>query len=84
MDFTIILTKDLIQRNAMNLVYSLNEINSSVFLYKESGRGINGRSVLGVLSGDFKQGETIKILIDNTEELSRIKEIFKQYGTEVL
>ena len=71
-------------RNATSLVYSLNELQTSVFLYKEYERRINGRSLIGVLSGHFLQGDTIKILIDNPEEMSRVKEIFNEYGTEVL
>ncbi len=51
---------------------------------RDYGRRINGRSLIGVLSGHFLQGDTIKILIDNSEEMSRIKEIFNEYGTEVL
>lgn len=84
MDCTYKLNKNLLSRNATSLVYSLNELKTSVFLYKEYERRINGRSLIGVLSGRFLQGDTIKILIDNVEEMSRVKEIFNEYGTEVL
>lgn len=84
MDCTYTLNKNLFSKNATSLVYSLNELKTSVFLYKDYGRRINGRSLIGVLSGHFLQGDTIKILIDNPEEMSRIKEIFNEYGTEVL
>lgn len=77
------LNDNLLERNAANLVFSLKEINSSIFLYRENERRVNGKSLIGILSSHFIQGETIKILIDNSEELSRIKEIFNEVGTEV-
>lgn len=77
------LNSNLLERNAANLVFSLKEINSSIFLYRENERRVNGKSLIGILSSRFIQGETIKILIDNSEELSRIKEIFNEVGTEV-
>ena len=77
------LNDNLLERNAANLVFSLKEINSSIFLYRENERRMNGKSLIGILSSRFMQGETIKILIDNSEELSRVKEIFNEIGTEV-
>lgn len=77
------LNNNLLERNAANLVFSLKEINSSIFLYRENERRVNGKSLIGILSSRFMQGETIKILIDNSEELSRVKEIFNEVGTEV-
>ena len=71
-------------RNAANLVFALSELSTSVFLYKEYGRRINGKSLIGILSGRFLQGDTIKILIDNPEQMSRVKSIFNQYGEEII
>lgn len=78
------LNVNLWNRNAANLVFALNELPTSVFLYKEYGRRINGRSLIGILSGHFLQGDTIKILIDNPEQMSRIKSIFSLYGEEII
>lgn len=83
MSCTYKLNDNLLERNAANLVFSLKEINSSIFLYRENERRVNGKSLIGILSSRFMQGETIKILIDNSEELSRVKEIFNEIGTEV-
>ncbi len=77
------LNDNLLERNAANLVFSLKEINSSIFLYRENERRVNGKSLIGILSSRFMQGETIKILIDNSEEMGRVKEIFNEVGTEV-
>lgn len=82
MSCTYKLNDNLLERNAANLVFSLKEINSSIFLYRENERRVNGKSLIGILSSRFMQGETIKILIDNSEELSRVKEIFNEVGTE--
>ena len=71
-------------RNAANLVFALSELPTSVFLYKEYGRRINAKSLIGILSGRFLQGDTIKILIDNPEQMSRVKSIFNQYGEEII
>lgn len=71
-------------RNAANLVFALSELPTSVFLYKEYGRRINGKSLIGILSGRFLQGDTIMILIDNPEQMSRVKSIFNQYGEEII
>lgn len=83
MNCTYYLTQNLLERNAANLVFSLKEINSSVFLYRENDRRVNGKSLVGILSARFMQGETIKILIDNPDEMDRVKEIFNEIGTEV-
>lgn len=78
------LTENLLQRNAAGLVFALNDLPTSVFIYRAyDERRINGKSLIGILSGRFLAGDTIKILIDNIEEMGRVKEIFDNYGTEV-
>lgn len=77
------LNENLLERNAANMVFALKELPTSIFLYREQGRRINGKSLIGILSARFMQGETVRILIDNPEELSRVKEIFNEIGTEV-
>lgn len=77
------LTHNLLQRNAAQLVFALNNLSTSVFIYRENdNRRINGKSLIGILSGKFLQGDVIKILIDNIEEMSRVKEIFNEFGKE--
>ena len=83
MDCAYYLNQNLLERNAANMVFSLKEIPSSIFLYREYGRRVNGKSLIGILSARFMQGETIKILVDNPDEMSRVKEIFNEIGTEV-
>jgi hypothetical protein len=38
---------------------------------------------VGVLSGYYKIGDIITVYVDNVEDLSRVKEILNEYGTEV-
>lgn len=78
------LTHTLWNRNAANLVFALSELPTSVFLYKEYGRRVNAKSLIGILSGRFLQGDTIMILIDNPEQMSRVKSILSQYGEEII
>jgi len=47
------LNDNLLERNAANLVFSLKEINSSIFLYRENERRVNGKSLIGILSSRF-------------------------------
>lgn len=81
--FNFHLNKNLFQRNAANLVFSLNEIPDSIYLYRNNDeRKVNGKSLIGILSGRFLSNETIIIEIIG-ENWSRVQEIFKEYGDEV-
>lgn len=81
--FNFHLNKNLFQRNAANLVFSLNEIPDSIYLYRNNDeRKVNGKSLIGILSGHFLSNETIIIEIIG-ENWSRVQEIFKEYGDEV-
>lgn len=77
------LKENLLKRNATNLVFSLKEIPESIYIYRENDeRRVNGKSLIGVLSGKFLQTNTICIEY-NGENWSRVQEIFKEYGDEV-
>lgn len=84
MSCSYILKENLMQRNATNLVFNLQGLKTSIYLYKKGlERRVNGKSIIGILSGHFTQGEIIKILIDAPEQMSRVKEIFNNYGEEI-
>ena len=77
------LNQNLLQRNAANLVFALSEIPESIFIYRNNDeRRVNGKSLIGILSGHFLQAEIICIET-NDENWSRVQEIFKNYGDEV-
>lgn len=77
------LKQNLLQRNAANLVFALSEIPESIYLYRNNDeRRVNGKSLIGILSGHFIQTEVICVEA-NGENWSRVQEIFKEYGDEV-
>lgn len=78
---TYYLTQNLLERNAANIVFSLKEVHASIFLYRENDRRVNAKSFIGILSAHFIQGETIKVFIDNPDEMSRVQSILNKFGT---
>lgn len=44
---------------------------------------INAKSLVGILSGYYKIGDIITIYVDDVEDVSRVKEILNEYGTEL-
>ena len=77
------LNSNLQSRSAAQLVFKLNDLSTAVFLQKkDEERRINGKSLIGVLSGKFLEGDIIKIIIDNPSKVNEIKQIFNDYGVE--
>ena len=75
------LKENLLSRNAANLVFSFKELSDSIYIYRNNDeRKINGKSLIGILSGHFLQTDIINIEFDNIENQSRIQEIFNEYG----
>ena len=84
MNFKYKLNKHLLGRNAAQLVSEMELLHCGVSIYrKEMPTCINAKSLVGVLTGYYKLGDIITIYVDNVEDVSRVKEIFNNYGTEV-
>lgn len=84
MNFQYKLDKNLLGRNAAQLVFEMNELHTGIAIYrKEATTCINAKSLVGVLSGYYKMGDIITIYVDDVEESSRVKEIFNKYGVEI-
>lgn len=84
MSFSYKLNKNLLGRNAAELVASLNQLHAGISIYrKEATTCINAKSLVGILSGYYVYGDIITIYIDDIEDLSRVKEILNDYGTEI-
>lgn len=86
MNFKYSLNKDIIRKNAIELVRNLQEVPANVFLYnKRINRKVHGQSIIGVLSGNFKARDVINIYIDsdNSENWSRVQEIINKFGTQL-
>ena len=68
------LNKNLQSRFAAHLVFKLNDLSTAIFLQKkDEERKINGKSLVGVLSGNFLEGDIIRIIIDNPSKANEIK-----------
>ncbi len=77
------LNKDIIARTAAMLNWSLNSINSSVNIVNTEGRMINGKSLVGILSGHLRKDDQIKILINDEQEVNKVKNCFNEVGKEI-
>ena len=77
------LDKNLWGRVAAQLNWNLEKIKSSIFLVNEEGRMINGKSLIGLLSGNFKENSYIRIMIEGKEEVNNIRKYFNEVGREV-
>lgn len=72
------LLKDLTGRAASQFNWSLNKIPHEVFLCIHDGRIINGKSLIGLLSGRFLKDDTIEIATHTLEEAIEISKIIKE------
>lgn len=78
------LDKNLWGRAAAQLNWNLEKIKSSIFLVNEEGRMINGKSLIGLLSGNFKENSYIRIMIEGKEDVNNIRKYFNEVGKEVM
>ena len=72
------LLKDLTGRTASQFNWGLSSIPHQVYLRIHDGRIINGKSLIGLLSGRFLKGDTIEIATHTLEEAIEISEIIKE------
>jgi catabolite repression HPr-like protein len=66
-DMTITHKNGLHARPASELVKKLNEFSSSVDFYNGEKK-YNAKSILGLMSASFREGQTIKIIVDGVDE----------------
>lgn len=76
------LNKNIEARVASMLAWDLSQLHSSVHIQLED-RAINGKSLIGILSAQYKAGDIITIIFDEEEDLEKIKEIFNELGGEI-
>lgn len=75
------LNKDLVSRAAMQLNWGLSQLNTNINICSE--RTINGKSLVGILSGHFKKNEIIKVNFDNESYRNKIIECFNEVGEQI-
>lgn len=72
---------DILANNAANLTNSLKEIASDVYIICNNKK-VNGKSLVGVLTGQIKENSKVKIIISNEDKIKEIRKIFNEYGKE--
>lgn len=76
------LKKDVVARTATMLSWDLSQLHSTIHI-QSNDRIINGKSLIGVLSGQYRMGDIITVIFDEEKDLNRIKEIFEELGEEI-
>lgn len=76
------LNKDIIARTAANFVWELNNCESSIYVINNN-RKINGKSLIGVLSGQLLEGSEIKVWVDKEEDLEKVESCFNKFGVKI-
>lgn len=72
---------DLCNRAAAQLSWQLSTLHSAISL--QGARIVNGKSLVGILSANFKKNDTIKILFDYMDDAQKIKDLFNEIGCEI-
>ena len=75
------LNRDVVARTATMLNWNLNQLHSSIHI-QSNDRVINGKSLLGILSAQYKMGDVITVVFDDEKDLDKIKEVFNELGGE--
>lgn len=75
------LKRDVVARVAAILCQDLSLLSSSIYI-QGNNKTIDGKSIIGVLSGQYRMGDVITIIYDKEEDLDKIKEIFNELGGE--
>ena len=72
------LLKNLTGRTASQFNWGLSSIEHQVFLRIHDGRIVNGKSLIGLLSGRFLKGDIIEIATYKQEEAIEIEKIINE------
>ena len=75
--------KNIIGREAAQLNWKLNSLSTSINIINQENRKVNGKSLIGLLSGNFKKNQNITIIIDTDKEIDKIKQYFNEIGKEI-
>lgn len=76
------LTKDIIARTANQLNWNLQKIPCSIEIINQEGRKINAKSLIGLLSGQLRKDDEIKVIIGDIEKMSEVKSCLLEVGRE--
>lgn len=82
MTLTYKLNRNVVNRVAAQLTWELNSINSCISIINKN-RMINGKSLVGILSGNLENKDEIKVIIDKDQELNKVRKSFDKIGKEI-
>lgn len=82
MHITYKLNKDLIGRTAIQLNWNLVKLIGQIYILTQDNRLVNGKSLVGLLSGGFKKNDIIQISLEKEEDLANAKEYFNEIGKQ--
>lgn len=77
------LNKDVVARTATMLNWNLNSVKSSIRIITKDKRMINAKSLVGLLSGHLETDDQIDIIIDQDQDLMKVKSYFNEVGREI-
>ena len=87
MEIYYLLNKDIISREAAQLNWKLNQLPITIYIKNNfKDKIINGKSLIGILSGNVRYNDKITIMINDYHaqfEIDKIKEYFNEVGREI-
>ena len=76
------LTKDIIARTANQLNWNLQKIPCSIEIINQEGRKVNAKSLIGLLSGQFRKDNEVKVVIGDITKMPEVKSCLSEVGRE--
>ncbi len=73
---------DLVGRTATQLNWNLNKLSSSLYIITKEERMVNGKSLVGLLQGNIRKGDSITILLDKEEDIAKAKSFLNDIGKQ--
>lgn len=80
MSFQCKLKQNITGRAAAQLNWAIKSLKSDIRVFNQDGRMVNGKSLVGLLSGQMKVGDLITVSFDQEEEEQKIKYYFNELG----
>ena len=76
------LNKDLVGRAAAQFNWAVSSTQGSIRIINTEGRMINAKSLVGLLSGILRTDDEIYVVIDNINDLQKVRKAFAEIAIE--
>ena len=76
------INKDLVGRTAAQLNWNLSKLSSSLYIITKEKRMVNGKSLVGLLQGNIRKGDSVTILLDKEEDIVKAKSFLNNIGKQ--